>query len=114
MKHNKKQSEASQFIQSIVLKAQGDRTFKSRLISKPEETIEKMTGKIFDSKNNAKLIVEDQMDNNNIYLNIPRKVNSDNMELTDKQLEMVAGGWVPVVIALAVIAYNGFKDGQKD
>jgi hypothetical protein len=39
-----------------------------------------------------KIVVEDQTDESVIYLNIPAKVNIDDLTLTEEQLEQIAGG----------------------
>ena len=36
--------------------------------------------------------MEDQSDSNKIYLNIPQKIDFENLELSEEQLEKVAGG----------------------
>ena len=87
--------------QALVTKAWKSSTFKERLINNPETVIaEFIDNKSF--KSSAKIVVEDQTDPNIIYLNIPKKVNIDNIELTDEELELVSGGgtsqngWNPI------------------
>jgi hypothetical protein len=57
------------------------------------------------------IIVEDQTSSSNIYMNIPAKPNYENFELTDEQLEVVAGGIVVgtalVFTAVGVVALGG-------
>ena len=95
--------------EEIVQKAWDDASFKNNLMINPAETIEKFTGNKFNVPAGQTLMVKDQTDKSIIYLNIPRKVNIDELELTDEQLEMVAGGtdvlfWGGVGIGCAVAA----------
>ena len=46
------------------------------------------------------LVVNDQTDTSIGYINIPPKPNYDDMELSDEQLEVVAGGEVVLIAAL--------------
>ena len=50
-----------------------------------------------------KIVVEDQTESNVIYINIPQKVNIDEFELTEEQLETVSGGvaWLAVIGVVA-------------
>ena len=75
----------------IVTRAWEDENFKMELIAKPLETINQFTNSKLDfgGKN---LIIEDQSDSNNIYINIPPKIDFENMELSDEQLETIAAG----------------------
>ncbi|GAA4043596.1 hypothetical protein GCM10022409_32000 [Hymenobacter glaciei] len=74
----------------LVQKAYENTLFKERLISNPAETIEDFTGNKL--QKNVNIVVEDQTNSNHIYLNIPAKPKMDELELTDEQLEMIAGG----------------------
>jgi uncharacterized protein YlzI (FlbEa/FlbD family) len=89
----------------IVQKAWEDDQFKSNLMTNPIETIEKFTGNKINLPEGKTLVVKDQTDEAMVYLNIPRKVNFDNLELTDEQLEAVAGGEIVVGmgIGLAIV-----------
>lgn len=77
---------------TIVQKAWDDPQFKSDLVSSPTETLERFTGQKSNMPHDQKLVVVDQTDESTMYLNIPRKVDAESLELTDEQLEMVAGG----------------------
>ncbi len=95
--------------EEIVQKAWDDNQFKNNLISNPVETIEKFSGNRFRLPEGQTLVVKDQTDESIVYLNIPRKVDINELELTDEQLEMVAGGtdvlfWGGVGIGCAVAA----------
>lgn len=75
----------------IVVKAWEDEDFKNELIANPLKTLNQFTKRELDfgGKN---LKVEDQTDNNTIYLNIPPKMDFENIELSEEQLEKIAGG----------------------
>ena len=75
----------------IVQKAWEDALFKKELIKNPEETIGKLINRE-DFTSQYKIIVEDQSDESNIFINIPRKIDASELELTTEQLEMVSGG----------------------
>lgn len=90
----------TEFISAFAQKAWDSKSFKEQLIKDPVTTIEKVTGKDLTNLN-KKIIVEDQTDESIIYLNLPAKVNLDELELTEEQLEQVAGG---ATIVLAYVA----------
>lgn len=81
-----------QLLQELISKAWDDNNFKNDLISEPEVTIERTFGSNMVIPEGCKIVVEDQSDPNVIYLNIPRKINIDDLELSDKQLEDISGG----------------------
>ena len=86
------QQKAQQFLMSIYKKAWEDDEFKKNLIENPLETLNEFTGKEADIPDGTVLVVEDQTNSNHIYLNIPAKPdNFDDIELSDSQLEDVAG-----------------------
>ncbi len=76
----------------IITKAWEDETFKKQLIASPVETIEKFTGKSFNVPDEKKIVIADQSQKDTIYINIPPKPNLEDIELTENQLETVAGG----------------------
>ncbi len=76
----------------IVKKAWEDEQFKSKLIANPIEAIEKLTGQKLDLPQSKTLVVRDQTDGATVYINIPVKPNMEDVELNEKELEVVAGG----------------------
>ncbi len=93
----------------VVQKAWEDNQFKSELMANPLEAIEKLTGEKLIIPQGQTLVVKDQTDKSTIYFNIPRKIEIDELELTDEQLEMVAGGtdaifWTGVGLGGALVA----------
>lgn len=91
------QKKAEKLIQNLIEKAWSSNEFKDQLIKSPELTIQEFTNKDFTMLENKKLYIEDQTDSSIIFLNIPSKQDHSNMELTDEQLEIVAGGEVMAV-----------------
>ncbi|RZS99437.1 class IIb bacteriocin, lactobin A/cerein 7B family [Aquimarina brevivitae] len=83
----------------VIERAWNDADFKRNLIANPVETIEAEIGQKINIPEGEKLVVEDQSDDSKIYLNIPRKIDVDSLQLTEEQLEMVAGGITPTFIA---------------
>ena len=92
----------------IVQKAWDDAGFKNELLADPAAAIEKMTGKKLNLPEGKTLVVRDQTDDSQIFINIPAQPNLDDVELNDDQLEVVAGGVDP----LTTWAFNtGVKIG---
>ncbi|MEA5461118.1 NHLP leader peptide family RiPP precursor [Arcicella sp. LKC2W] len=83
------QSNSEKNLQTIINKCWEDDSFKHELVANPVQAIEKLSGKTLDLKG-KKLVVMDQTDPSTVYINVP--VNPENMELTDAELEAVAGG----------------------
>ncbi|RSK47566.1 NHLP leader peptide family RiPP precursor [Hymenobacter rigui] len=79
----------------IVQKAWEDPQFKEELMKNPAATMEKFAGHKLNLAEGQKLVVVDQTDTSTVYFNIPRKVDVDSLELTEEQLETVAGGSTP-------------------
>ena len=76
----------------IVQKAWDDVDFKKELTANPIDAIKKLTGKKLDLPTGKTLVVRDQTDESTVYINIPAKPNTDDIELSEEQLEVVAGG----------------------
>lgn len=93
-----RQKQGAALMNSLVQKAWESATFKEQLTKNPVSVIESITGEKM--KEDTKIVVEDQTDGSVVYLNIPREPNLEELELTEEQLEMVAGGLTPTFIAL--------------
>ncbi len=76
----------------IVQKAWEDAQFKSELVANPAEAIEKLTGQKLNLPQGKTLVVRDQTDEATVYINLPAKPNTEDAELSEEQLEVVAGG----------------------
>ena len=88
------QKQGQEFYQRLIVKANEDLVFRENLLTKPMQTIESFTEVKMHYPENVTVFVDDQSDSSKIYLNIPRKVKSEDFELSDEQLETVAGGEV--------------------
>jgi len=99
------------FFENVINKASGDEEFRKELISNTRKTLSIAMGdnNSFTINNDKEIIVEDQTDDSIVYLNIPQKPNLEELELTEDQLEMVSGGSLETIAAIATIA--GFAIG---
>jgi hypothetical protein len=115
------QIQGAELIKTLAQKAWESSAFKEQLINNPVSTIESVTGQKLQT--DLKIVVEDQTDESVVYLNIPAKPDLSTLELTDEQLEMVAGGTDFIsgiaygLAALAIIgtAYiTGYSHGKDN
>lgn len=92
MTTNKQIEQGKQVLNSLIKKALDNPEFKDYLIKSPELAISEFTGREITSFPNKKVVVEDQTNESIIYLNIPHKVDIDDVELSTEELETVSGG----------------------
>lgn len=92
-------TQEQKFNSQVVQRAWEDAQFMKELVSNPVNAMEKLTGQKLHLPSGQKLVVVDQSDESTVYFNIPRKANLDALELTEEQLEMVAGGITPTFLA---------------
>ncbi len=113
MEFTKEQQEKGQELyKEIVAKAWENANFKESLVKNPMEAIKEVMGEDFELPENKKLVVLDQSDDDTIYLNIPKKISVDDLELTEEQLEAVSGGLViSGTIALYALGVAAFGAG---
>lgn len=78
--------------QKVVNKAWEDATFKEELLNNPLEAIEKLTGAKLNIPEGKTFVVRDQSDESKVFINIPPKQETNDVELNEEQLEAVAGG----------------------
>jgi len=78
--------------QSIVQQAWEDDVFKQELIANPLKAIKELTGEELNLPEGKTLVVRDQTDADVVYINIPAKVELDDVELNEEQLDIVTGG----------------------
>jgi hypothetical protein len=92
-----------EILQKVLSEAWNNPTFKEELIASPQEAVKKLTGETFSVPEGKTLEVYDQSKSGVVYLNIPESPNMDNVELSDKELEMVAGGIIPPNIVIGCV-----------
>ncbi|MFD0862939.1 class IIb bacteriocin, lactobin A/cerein 7B family [Sungkyunkwania multivorans] len=94
--------ENQDFLGILYKKAWEDPSFIEALKQNPLDSIKEHLGRTLQlDSGKSRIEVSDQTDSNIVYLNIPAKVNFDNLELTEEELELVAGGWVSLAAAFA-------------
>ncbi len=81
-----------EIIEAVISKAWEDTSFRTELIADPIKSIEKLTGVKVDLPEGKTLVINDQTDKSKIYVNIPAEPEIESMELSEEQLEAVAGG----------------------
>lgn len=92
MNISRQQEKGMELMNTLVQKAWEDAAFKDQLVSNPVGTIKEFSGGQFKLSDDYKFIVEDQSDEDIIFLNIPSRPNFDTSELTYEQLESISGG----------------------
>ena len=85
-------SKEQKLLSTILNKAWDDDCFKEYLISNPVQAIEDLTGQKIKVPEGKKLIVRDQSNPTEVYINIPQKPKMDDVELSEEQLDTVSGG----------------------
>ena len=85
-----------EIIQAVISKSWEDSNFRKELIANPVSAIEKLTGVKVVIPEGKTLVISDQTDKSKIYLNIPSEPEMENMELSEEQLESIAGGREPI------------------
>jgi hypothetical protein len=96
-------------LEKLINRCWEDETFKQKLIANPVETMEKFFGRSLDKTELAKtkIVVNDQTDPLITHINIPAKPNFDNIELSDSELEAVAGGWYVTLLWTSISFGSG-------
>lgn len=79
-------------LDAIVKKAWEDPIFKSNLIAGPVATLESFLGRPIHLPEGKNIAFVDQTDSSTIFINIPPQLNMDDVELSEEQLDIVAGG----------------------
>ncbi|MGH1387216.1 NHLP leader peptide family RiPP precursor [Kordia sp.] len=87
-----KLTQEQELYQKIVQRAWEDAEYKKELIANPLAAIEKLTGIKLNIPSDKTIVVNDQTDASNVYINIPVEQNMEDIELNEDQLEAIAGG----------------------
>lgn len=85
---------------NVLQKAWSDDAYKTSLVNNPHNAMKEIG---IDAPEDIKLAVYDQTDSSKVYLNIPSKPDFSDMELSDEQLEDVAGGELAITLAALAI-----------
>ncbi len=102
-----------QIIQTVISKAWEDVEFRKELLVNPVEAIERLTGVEVIVPEGKELVIVDQTDKSKVYVNIPSEPEIDNIELTEDQLEAIAGGGQMMWKDLAESMFPALKDCIK-
>ena len=103
MDFNQAQANAEKNLKTIIDKCYQDESFKQELLANPAAAIEKLSGKPLDLKG-KRVVAVDQTDASTIFINIPANV--EDMELSEAELETVAGGEKGLTILWTGICLN--------
>ena len=99
MTYLEQQEKGAELLRTLTMKAWESASFKEQLINNPVATIEQVTGKSLSFLGDKKIVVADQTNDSVIYINIAAQPKIDELELTEEQLELVAGGVTPAYVA---------------
>lgn len=102
-----------QIIQTVISKAWEDAEFRKELLVNPVEAIERLTGVEVIVPEGKELVIVDQTDKSKVYVNIPSEPEIDNIELTEDQLEAIAGGGQMMWKDLAESMFPALRDCIK-
>ncbi|MBU2974972.1 NHLP leader peptide family RiPP precursor [Zobellia sp. B3R18] len=89
-----KLTEEQKLLETLISRAWEDIDFKKELIENPVKVLEQLLGRPVNLPRDKSIVVLDQTDTSVIYINIPPKIDMDDMELDEEQMEIVAGGSV--------------------
>jgi hypothetical protein len=102
-----------EIIQTVISKAWEDSNFRKELIADPVTAIERLSGVKIVLPEGKTLVIADQTDKSKVYLTIPAEPEMENMELTEEQLELIAGGkepfWGALIKSLNIDLSNYIK-----
>jgi hypothetical protein len=104
---------AQQVLQLVISKAWEDLSFRKELIENPVTAIENLTGAKITLPEGKELIIADQSDNSKIFVNIPSEPDLENMELSEGQLEAIAGGGQNVMGSIVDVLFPKLHDFIK-
>lgn len=79
-------------LKMVISKAWEDVNFRKNLITDPVNVIEKLTGAKVIIPEGKELIFIDQTDKSKVFVNIPSEPDYEDIELSEEQLEVIAGG----------------------
>jgi hypothetical protein len=80
------------FLQRLTKKVKEDPRFKKKLMENPTEVIETFLGSRVTLPKGMKIVVVDQTDPSTIFINLPSIQSTEDVELSEEQLDVVSGG----------------------
>ena len=88
------------FLQNLAKKAQQDVQFRKNLLENPVAGIEGFLGKRLIIPQDKKVVIVDQTDPSTIFINLPSVHDTEDVELNEDMLDIVAGGGgsIPVIL----------------
>ncbi|KRD12435.1 TOMM propeptide domain-containing protein [Flavobacterium sp. Root901] len=104
------QKKEEEVLRLIISKAWEDANFRKSLIADPVKAIENLTGAKIVLPEGKTLVVNDQTDKSKVYMNIPSEPNIEDIELTEDQLEIIAGGGQTVWLDLVDNLFPALKN----
>lgn len=100
-------------LSQVITECWSNPNFKSAFIANPQEAIQTLTGQTVVLPEGMETIqVVDESNPTTVYINIPAEPNLDNVELTEKELELVSGGCMGVIQFERCGGYIYPKGGQ--
>ncbi|MFH6995083.1 hypothetical protein [Flavobacterium sp. FlaQc-48] len=107
------QKKEEEVLRLIISKAWEDTNFRKSLIADPLRAIENLTGAKIVLPEGKTLVINDQTDKSKVFVNIPSEPNIEDIELTEGQLEIIAGGGQTVWSDLVNSLFPTLKDYIK-
>lgn len=104
------QKKEEEVLRLVISKAWEDSNFRKSLIADPVKAIENLTGAKIVLPEGKTLVVNDQTDKSKVFMNIPSEPNIEDIELTEEQLEIIAGGGQTVWTDLVSSLFPTLKD----
>lgn len=80
------------FLQKLAEKVEKDAEFKKSLLENPIVGIETFLGRRVTLPKGWKIVVVDQTDPSTIFINLPSIQSTEDVELSEEQLDIVSGG----------------------
>lgn len=108
----KAQQKGNELIYNLTSKCWEDESFKKELIANPIRTIENFIGKPLNIPKGTEIIVTELTDDDYVYYALPANPMKEDLELSEQQLELVAGGGTPFYIAGCAIFMAGVAIGN--
>ena len=107
-------TKSKKLLQQVINEAWENADFKKKLIDSPLTAIEELTGEKLNIPEGKTFVVRDQTDESTVYINIPAEQKLEDVELSEEQLEAVAGGVIGGPNGENCTSINPFKKFLPD